>query len=247
MDFVRSLSVSETERFISQSWTYGNGVTLTALTRAHGRDLCQDKVNLIFQRLCDSGSTLEIQENVESLMSDGRYPDGMVLAKCAQRGEMFLERYMRRWPLDRLAVQTALERQLRAKRQTLEFDQAVANYKYLVTHAERPALYFLFCALIYGRAQKVEDEMLWRFIAAVKAHYDLSEASSVRSTAEYEIIASTYLPCVATDEFLQQKLSSFLEGDPIPAAELPKFLEQNGDGNSIEHALDLTCSCCTVV
>jgi hypothetical protein len=210
LDFIRSLDASELKSLLESLWTDSRKVLIGVLIETLWRELDQDKINCIYETLCKNYVLSREHDRIESLMSKGLFPAGAALKECVEKGHDFLERcavYLRRWPFDRTAVWLALRRQILDNCQSNTFANAIANFDLFLTHAERPA-WIEILGLIRCNYE-IDSEMKRRFVAAVEAHYDLSEAESMCTNDEYEILASLYFPRAATKEFLMETVTSF--------------------------------------
>ncbi len=241
LNLLRTLSASDTRYLVRHGRSSNNDVPLSVITTMVGRDLNQEAVDCIYvELLCENNSNQSGIDSarsrrlvhIESLMSNDRFPVGGALETCVERGDGFYERYMRRWPLDRTAIIAALKRQLKFGRECVNASiggQFDSNIAFLLSCPERPDWSQILDIL---RSFNVDDDVVWLFVNAVESHYDLSTMELTCSSFQHEILVSTYFPKAATDVFLAKIVSKLLANEEITAAQLPAFLDQNGDGKA---------------
>ncbi len=245
LDFVRSVTLAELSACFDQASSNTKDSLICFLAESLGRELCQDMVDLIYQHLCQRHMEWRMRKHVRALMEAGHFPVGVALAECVEKFEGFLERYVLKWPLDRTAVRLALQRQLRADPQHAEFKHAITNFNHLLTHSGRPAWNEIL-GLIRCNTE-VDNDLLWRFVAAVEANYDLSEAESMCSSDDYAVLASKYIPRAASKKFEAQTVLRLLGEDSIAEFEPPEILVQDGESKATIYCVKLTSRRCPIV
>ncbi len=233
MDLLQSFNSIEAQTLIEEARLYRNDLPISALTEFVGRDLRYEAVNCIYEfLLCEHGPSLNDHRHIEELMSHNRFAVGRALKICAEEGDKFFKRYMRRWPLDHAAVETALKRLLKIGRDCVnaaiseQFDSDIA---FLLTHPERPSWSEIHSIL----SENSDGDAVWRFVTAVESHYDLSTMESTCPADDYALLVSTYFPRAATDAFLKTTVSKLLNSESLTETELPAFLEHDRDGKAL--------------
>jgi hypothetical protein len=238
VDLLRSLTASETRDFLRHASISNNDEPVSAITRLLCRDLNQEAVDCIYKELlCDHSeivsTRLQRHHHIDALMSAERFPVGGALERCVKQGDEFFDRYMRRWPLDRAAVIAALKRQLKLGRDSensLTGERFDSNIAFLLTHSERPDWSQILGIL---RSFDVDDDVVWHFVNAVESLYDISTMESTCSADDNVALLSTYFPQAVPADFSIKAVSKILENGEITAAQLPAFLEQDGDRKSL--------------